>query len=328
MPRRPRSAHTSAYFHVINRSVRKATLFQTSRDYRAFLLVLNEGLQRYPLPVLAYCVLANHWHLVVGPVGTDRLSRLMQWVSATHAQRWHRRRQSVGEGPVYQGRFKSHPIDAPGQLVRVCRYVERNALTAQLVRRAQDWPWCSLSTRLALGDDVPLTSAPFLSSEAWVDHVNGFRPGEDDEPSSVPWRRESVEKGSVPLRDVAEEPGGLVRVSQPGQQGVDVLGAAHEDETHAHIEGAKHLRLSHAARSLEPLKDRRHRPAPFIDAEPPSVGQGPREVVRNPAAGDVSHAANPARLEERTNRLEIVPVRPQQRRPYRLAQFRNMTGNR
>jgi putative transposase len=201
MPRRARSATTATFFHAINRSARKQPLFLTPRDYRAFLAILNEGLTRHPVRLISYCLLANHWHLVLGPVGTDGLSSLLHWVTTTHAVRWHRRGRTVGQGAVYQGRFKAQAIMAPDQLMRACRYVERNALTAGLVRKAQDWPWCSLAARLLLRSDVPLASTPFLASNAWIDYVNSARPGDDDPWSSVPQEGKSVENRPVPLRD-------------------------------------------------------------------------------------------------------------------------------
>jgi len=147
MPRRARRLDSEHYFHVINRSNRRVPLFLRPKDYRDFLEILRAGLAKHPVPIVAYCVMDNHWHLVVGPTGTERLSRLMHWVTTTHAVRLQLLRKRVGEGPVYQGRFKSHVIETAGRLLRVCRYVERNALAARLVRRAQDWPWGSLADR-------------------------------------------------------------------------------------------------------------------------------------------------------------------------------------
>ena len=79
MPRRARTSSIPAYFHVINRAAAKAPLFLKPRDYREFLEILREGLKRHPVPVLAYCILSNHWHLVIGPTGTKRLSSLLHW---------------------------------------------------------------------------------------------------------------------------------------------------------------------------------------------------------------------------------------------------------
>jgi len=261
MARRPRRSSGQAYFHVVNRSIRREPLFLKPNDYRAFLKVLNEGLAKHPVRLLSYCVLFNHWHLVVGPVDPPSLSRLMHWVTFTHATRWHRHRSSVGQGPVYQGRFKSIPIAAADSLLRACRYVERNALRAGLVRRAQDWPWCSLAARLLPQPPVPLVSTPFLESAAWIDHVNTPRP-EEDSSRPVPNSPESVENGAVPLDD-AKSPsaGGPKR----RQHVVNVRRCAHENEPHAHVKRPEHLRVVDLSRVLQPPKQRRHRPAVAIE---------------------------------------------------------------
>ena len=201
MPRRARSTQRANYFHVINRSVRRLVLFTQPADYRAFLSTLNQALEQHPVRLIAYSVMPNHWHLVVGPTDTTTLSRCLHWVTSTHAVRLNRHRQSVGEGPVYQGRFTSVEIPAVGDLVRVCRYVERNALHARLVRRAQDWPWASLAERLQPTQDIPLANTPFLSSRAWVDYVNTTRPGDD--------ASQNLLERINPLDNFSESPGRL-----------------------------------------------------------------------------------------------------------------------
>ena len=201
MPRRPRHHVTASFFHVTNRGIRKAALFTRPRDYRAFLAVLDEGLQRFPVRLFSYCVLANHWHLVVAPVDVQALSCFMRWVSATHAIRWHHHRRTVGQGPVYQGRFFAAPIDDATQLIMTCRYVERNALSAGLVKRAQDWPWCSLAERLRSAPEVALVPAPFLLRSGWQDYVNAVITTREllKRSTSVPKCGNPVENTPVPL---------------------------------------------------------------------------------------------------------------------------------
>lgn len=214
MPRRSRKSMPASFFHVINRTARRVPIFTRSNEYRAFLEVLDDGLERYPVKLLAYCVMSNHWHLVVGPEGTEALSRFMRWVTSTHAVRWHHRHGTVGQGALYKGRFLAVPITTAASLVRVCRYVERNALAAGLVKKAEDWPWCSLSERFRSDPRLALASAPFLVSTAWVDHVNApatpmdqainqqcdLGLWEDSNPTSVPQQARPVEKRPVPTR--------------------------------------------------------------------------------------------------------------------------------
>jgi putative transposase len=246
MPRTRRSSLDAPFFHVLNRSVRKAPIFRRPPDYRAFLGVLQEGLDRFPVRLVAFCLLSNHWHLVVEPAGISGLIRFMHWVTTTHAARWHKHRDSRGQGPLYQGRYKSVPITGMGELIQVCRYVERNALTAGLVRRAQDWPWCSLAERLRAAPEVTLKTARFLTSQAWIDHVN------------AEWStRERIDEPDG-LRDVAEVPGGR---PQRGKQRRRGRGRRHEHKSHAHVERPEHLPVRHAARRLQPPEQRRNRPA-------------------------------------------------------------------
>jgi putative transposase len=129
----------------MNRAVTGVTLFQDEGDYAAFERVLGEARERSPaMRVCAYCLMPNHFHLVLWPREDELLSTFMQWLTMTHTQRWHAHRQSVGRGHLYQGRFKSFPIEQDKHFLTVCRYVERNALRAGLVERAEEWRWGSL----------------------------------------------------------------------------------------------------------------------------------------------------------------------------------------
>jgi putative transposase len=155
MPRRGRQAPGGYIYHVLNRAAGRRQLFDHDGDYEAFLRVLAEAQSRRPepLPILAFCLMPNHWHLVPWPGRDGELSDFMFWLTMTHTQRWRHFRRSVGEGPLYQGRFKCFPVqaeglDGGGHFLTLCRYVERNALRAGLVGRAENWPWSSLYARL------------------------------------------------------------------------------------------------------------------------------------------------------------------------------------
>jgi putative transposase len=197
----------------MNRSIRKQTLFMHPGDYRAFIDILAEGVTRYDAPLVAYCVLNNHWHLLLGPLGKRRLSGLMHWVTTTHAGRWHRAHQSTGQGAVYQGRFTSTPLHDIASLVPMSRYVERNAKSAGLVDRAEAWPWCSLAQRYLGLSDVRLVASAAMASPLWLDYVNATltlreHAREREQRAStvrgtperpVPKTAKTVEKGSDPV---------------------------------------------------------------------------------------------------------------------------------
>jgi putative transposase len=149
MARKPRFSPGGLAYHVMNRTWGKLELFEDAGDYEAFERVLAESLdgREKSMRLCAYCLMPNHFHLVLWPEEDGQLSRFMQWVTMTHAQRWHAHRHSVGRGHLYQSRFRSFPIQQDGHFLSVCRYVERNALRAGLVEDAQEWRWGSLGVR-------------------------------------------------------------------------------------------------------------------------------------------------------------------------------------
>jgi putative transposase len=136
-----------------------------------FLRALNDAQDRIPLRLLCYVLMPNHWHLVVWPARDDELARFMAWLTSTHSRRWHLRRQSVGSGTNYQGRYKAIAVkDDPHYLV-VCRYVERNPIKAGLVASAADWPWSSAS--VTAGSTQPRTTEwPVARPEPWGEYVD------------------------------------------------------------------------------------------------------------------------------------------------------------
>jgi putative transposase len=147
MARRLRVAPGGVVYHVLNRAVGRATLFDDDGDYAAFEKVLAQAHDRTGTRLIAYCVMPNHWHLVVWPRRDGELSQYMRWLQVTHTQRWHSHHGTSGTGPLYQGRFKSFPVQQDEHFLVVCRYVERNPLRATLVVKATDWHWSSLGHR-------------------------------------------------------------------------------------------------------------------------------------------------------------------------------------
>ena len=94
--------------------------------------------------ILAYCLMPNHWHLVLYPRRDKDLSEFMRWITTTHVRRLRVLTKSVGNGHLYQGSYKSFPVKKDKHLVDLIRYVEQNPLRAKLVLHAEDWQWSSL----------------------------------------------------------------------------------------------------------------------------------------------------------------------------------------
>jgi putative transposase len=177
MPRRPRCNTGGFVYHALNRAVGRATLFHKDGDYAAFVRVLRQAQDWQPMRVLGYCLMPNHWHLVLWPAGDGDLSEFLRWLTVTHTQRYHAHYHSAGTGPLYQGRFKSFPVAEDEHLLTVLRYVERNALRAGLVGRAEDWRWSSLAQRLRGGAGPVLDAGPVPLPAAWAAHVSAAQTG-------------------------------------------------------------------------------------------------------------------------------------------------------
>lgn len=193
MPRRPRICPGGTCLHVLNRAVARLPLFEKTEDYDAFERVLSEAQQSFPLPVLAYCLLPNHWHFVVRPVEDHDLSEFFRWLTHTHVMRWHAHYHTEGTGHLYQGRFKTFPIEDHDLLYAVLRYVERNPLRANLCERAEDWRFGS-AWRMAHGDDSSrsiLSDWPLPRFSNWTGYVN--LPQSEAEVEAI---RRSVKRGT------------------------------------------------------------------------------------------------------------------------------------
>jgi putative transposase len=172
MPRRPRVSTAGLFFHVVNRAAKRSTLFESAADYEAFERVLALAVARADVSLFAYCVMPNHWHLLLSPTVDGALSRFMHWLTTTHARRWQTVRELDGQGAVYQGRFKAIPVCDDRHFLWVCRYVERNPLRAGLVERAEEWPWSSLARRQAPRAGPNLSIWPVSCPADWIAYVN------------------------------------------------------------------------------------------------------------------------------------------------------------
>ena len=148
MPRTARAAVGGMIYHVLNRGNGRQRIFFKDGDYAAFLKVLAEGKKRGGMKVLGWCLMPNHWHLVLAPQGPGDLASFIGRCCTTHVRRYHQHHRTAGQGHVYQGRFKSFPIQKDEHLLTVLRYVEANAFRAKLVGRAEDWPWGSAAAGL------------------------------------------------------------------------------------------------------------------------------------------------------------------------------------
>lgn len=130
-------------YHVINRANARVSIFNTDTDFHQFEIILEEAVEKYGMRLLGYCLMPNHFHLVLFPKVDGDLQKFMGWLTNTHTRRWHTSKQTIGQGHLYQGRYKSFLCQKDNHLLALIRYVERNAKRAKLVQKAEKWQWGS-----------------------------------------------------------------------------------------------------------------------------------------------------------------------------------------
>ena len=171
MARTARASKGNYVYHVLNRGNGRADVFHKDEDFAAFVRLMCEANERLPMRLVGYCLMTNHFHLLLWPLGDGDLSRWMQWLMTSHVRRYHRHYK--GSGHVWQGRFKAFPIQDDDHYLTVLRYVERNPLRANLVERSQDWEWSSLKPTERSGPVGLLSEGPLAKPAQWTRIVNG-----------------------------------------------------------------------------------------------------------------------------------------------------------
>jgi putative transposase len=146
MPRPPRIDVADMVYHVINRANKGAEIFQKESDYRVFEELLEDAVLIRNIQIISFCIMPNHWHLVLKTSKDGQLGDVLRWITTTHATRWHSFKGSGG-GHLYQGRYKSFVVETNNYLLQLIRYVERNPVRAGLVERAEEWKHSSLFRR-------------------------------------------------------------------------------------------------------------------------------------------------------------------------------------
>jgi putative transposase len=170
MPRTARASVGGYCYHALNRGNGRAQVFHDPDDYHDFTRLLRQACARIPMRLLGYCLMPNHFHLVLWSIEDGDLSTWMQWLLTSHVHGY--RMRYGGSGHVWQGRFKAFPIAQDDHLLTVLRYVERNPFRAGLVASAEDWPYSSLPLWLQPPLLPWLDPGPVPRHPAWLEHVH------------------------------------------------------------------------------------------------------------------------------------------------------------
>jgi putative transposase len=147
MPRITRTDVGEEVYHVLNRANARVQIFDNDEDYQIFESILKDAVEKFDMRLLAYCMMPNHWHLVIQPKKDGDMSKFIGWITNTHTRRWHTNKGTIGEEHLYQGRYKSFICQKDDYFLTLVRYVERNAKKANLCRLAEDWQWSSIYRR-------------------------------------------------------------------------------------------------------------------------------------------------------------------------------------
>lgn len=193
MPRINRVAVGDTIYHVLNRSNGRVTIFNSDDEYRHFESLLSEAKELVDMRILAYCIMPNHWHLVLYPKKDGDMSEFMRWLTTTHVRQRRSKTETIGHGHLYQGTYKSFPVETEGYLQQLMIYVEQNPLRAKIVKRAEDWRWSSLWRREKGSDKEKqmLSQLPIVLPQNYLQVVNTLIKAEVLEPIRL-----SVNKGA------------------------------------------------------------------------------------------------------------------------------------
>ena len=164
-------------YHVLNRANGRLMIFKKYGDFLAFEEIIAQGLERFDMRICGYCILSNHWHLLLWPEKDGDLPAFMRWITLTHTQRYHAAHGTTGIGHLYQGRYKSFPVQDDSYYLTVMRYIESNPVRAEVVTRAEDWPWSSFVVRQGNRSSFRLNDGPIALPDNWSqlvhDYING-----------------------------------------------------------------------------------------------------------------------------------------------------------
>lgn len=169
MPRMPRGDSAEGVYHIINRGNMKMQVFDDEEDYLYFLELLKSRALKEKIAIHAYCLMPNHFHLLVSPAYDGSLSQWMQWVMTSHVRYYHKKHKTSGH--IWQGRYKSFIVEKESYYISAMRYIEANAVRAGLVKQAQMWQYGSLHERVETKNSW-LCEPLITLGDDWVEFVN------------------------------------------------------------------------------------------------------------------------------------------------------------
>ncbi|HTH93030.1 MAG TPA: transposase [Candidatus Paceibacterota bacterium] len=171
MARKPRIDVGGEFYHVLNRVNARVKILFTDKEYLMLEKILCEAKSRFNMRIIAYCLMPNHFHLILYPLKDGDMQKFMHWITFMHAQLWHKEHGTTGTGHLYQGRYKSFLIKDSRHLMAELVYVERNPVRAKLVDKAIHWRFSSARHRFGSKNKL-ITDIPIEFPENYKDLLN------------------------------------------------------------------------------------------------------------------------------------------------------------
>lgn len=140
MPRPLRINYENAWYHVMNRGANRQLIYKSNFHRNIFYAVLEEIVERFQIEIHAFCLMSNHYHLLV-KTPLANLSKAMRHLNSVYTQRFNLTENR--DGPLFRGRFKSILVDSDTYLLQVSRYIHLNPVEANICSHPAEYRWSS-----------------------------------------------------------------------------------------------------------------------------------------------------------------------------------------
>jgi putative transposase len=225
MARPLRLEFAGAIYHLTSRGNARQKVFFSDADRELFLSTLTRVVSRYAWICHAYCLMANHYHLLIETPKAN-LSIGMRQLNGIYTQRFNRRHKRVGH--LFQGRFKAILVERESHLLELCRYIVLNPLHVKDRARAQSWKWSSYGATAGLAPVPEFLSTDWILAQFGKSRAQAqkqYREFVRDGSASRPWEdlkgqiylgsEAFIEKHAAPNKDLKEIPQVQLRASKP-----------------------------------------------------------------------------------------------------------------
>ncbi|MFA5094153.1 MAG: transposase [Candidatus Omnitrophota bacterium] len=185
MPRIKRDIVDGGIYHILNRGHNKDKIFAAPEDYNTFKKIIERYKERFFFDLYHYCIMPNHFHLLIKIANAEDMSRLMKGVCQSYANYYKMKYEHIGY--LFQNRYKSILIDDDSYLLECARYIERNPVRAEIVEIISDYRWSSYNYYASGFCDSLITADPLFGTLAdstttrrssYVEYVSKPRPYE------------------------------------------------------------------------------------------------------------------------------------------------------